>query len=105
MSIFRNRIQKPKKKAIQLTNEYNKDLALSGEQQVLFQKKVEEFLIRRRKIEKEFTGKEKLEMLTEMQQRETEEMHDILTEPQMVYYKKAKPKLQPLDTVNKTEKK
>lgn len=88
-----------KKVAVHLTNEYNKDLALSGEQQLLFQQKVEEFLIKRKKIEKEYTGKQKLDMLVIMQQNETDEMHDILTEPQMIYYKKAKQNLQPLETV------
>lgn len=88
-----------KKIAVKITNEYNKDLALSGEQQVLFQQKVEEFLIKRNKIEKEYSGREKLDMLVEMQLDETDEMHDILTEAQMVYYKKAKTTLQPLETV------
>lgn len=87
------------KVAIKLTDEYNRDLALTGEQQVLFQQKVEEFLIRRNEIEKKYSGREKLNMLLAMQREETKEMHDILTEPQMIYYKKAKPSLQPLESV------
>lgn len=92
-----------KKEAVKITNQYIPELALTGKQQLLFQQKVEEFLIRRYKIESEFEGKEKLEMLYKLQQEETAEMNNIITRPQMEVYKKVKPNIQPLETVKKDE--
>jgi hypothetical protein len=90
-----------KKEAIEITNRYIPELALTGEEQLLFQQKVEEFLIRRYKIEAEFEGKEKLELLYQLQQQETGDMQDILTRQQLQVYKKIKPSIQPLETVPK----
>lgn len=90
-----------KEEAIKITNLYIPELALTGKQQLLFQQKVEEFLIRRYKIEAEFEGKEKLDMLFQLQQEETNEMKDIITRPQLTVYKQVKPKIQPLETVKK----
>lgn len=90
-----------KKEAIKITDTYNLQLALSGKQKLLFQQKVEEFLIRRNQIEKALSGKEKLNYLLDMQLEETDEMMDILTRPQLAVYKKAKPQIQPLETVSK----
>ena len=87
----------PKAKAI--TASYNEELALTSKQYMLFEKKVEEFLIRREKIELRYNGKEKLDMLFALQQRETKEMNDILTRPQLQVYKKIKPTVQPIDKV------
>ncbi len=83
-----------------ITKAYNKVLALTSKQFVLFEKKVEEFLIRRKKIENNYKAKEKLNLLYEMQKVETREMNDILTKPQLNLYKRIKPKIQPLDEVN-----
>ena len=88
-------------KATKITQEYNDQLALDTKQFMLFQKKVEEFLIRRQKIESEYKGKEKLDMLYALQELETREMNDILTRPQLNLYKKIKPKIQPLAKVKK----
>jgi hypothetical protein len=90
-------------KAIKLTQTYSKQLALDQQQFILFQKKIEEFLIRRQKIEKAYNGKEKLDMLFTMQEVETREMNDILTRSQLQLYKKIKPDIQPLANV-KAEK-
>ncbi len=92
---------KAKEQAIEITNEYTPELGLSGEQQLLFQQKVEEFLIRRYKIENEISGREKLELLYQLQQEETAEMNDILTRPQLLVYKEVKPRIQPLEIVQK----
>lgn len=89
--------------AIKITNLYIPKLSLTGEQQLLFQRKVEEFLIRRYKIEANFKGREKLDMLYKLQQEETGEMNDILTRPQLQVYKELKPTLQPLETIKKGE--
>lgn len=85
--------------AYQITNMYNEQLALTQKQFILFEKKVEEYLIRRTKIEEKYKGKEKLDLLFELQKSETAEMGDVLTRPQLDLYKKIKPKIQPLDKV------
>ncbi len=89
--------------AIKITNLYIPELSLTGKQQLLFQQKVEEFLIRRYKIETEFEGREKLDMLYKLQQEETREMNNIITRPQLEVYKQVKPNIQPLETVKKDE--
>ena len=100
-TFFQQSTPEMKKEAVKITNSYNLELALSGKQQLLFQQKVEEFLIRRNQIENVLTGKEKLNYLLDMQLEETDEMMDILTRPQLAVYKKVKPKIQPLETVAK----
>ncbi|WP_152558119.1 hypothetical protein [Altibacter lentus] len=85
--------------ADKITEAYNAQLALSSKQELLFKNKIEEFLIRRQKIEKAYTGKEKLDQLVILQQNETAEMGDILTGPQLDLYKKLKPTLQPVSEV------
>jgi len=90
------------KQAFKITNQYNKELALDGDQFILFEKKVEEFLIRQKKIEKKFKGKEKLDLIYELRQTETAEMNDILTRPQLQVYKRIKPHIQPIEVVKKS---
>ncbi len=85
--------------AERITKEYNKQLSLGGMQFALFTKKVQEFLIKRAKIEEEYTGKDKLDMLYRMQIRETLEMKDILTRPQLKVYIRAKGDIQPIAVV------
>lgn len=97
---FQESSKMAEEEAINITNDYNRQLALNGEQLLLFQKKVEEFLIRRYKIESDFSGKEKLDMLYAMQLEETAEMNDVLTRPQLQVYKKIKPQIQPLEVIS-----
>lgn len=96
-------LQKPNESldemAKELTFEYNKHLGLNGEQIGLFEIKVEEFLIRRHKIEKQLDGREKLRALYTLQEQETKEMANVLTRPQMDVYIKVKPDIQPLELV------
>ena len=63
------------------------------------EKKIEEFKIKREKIEKQYKGKEKLDMLYKLQAQETGEMRNILTQPQFRLYEEIKPKYQPLEVV------
>ncbi|WP_104733796.1 hypothetical protein [Hanstruepera ponticola] len=101
-------LQKPDisldEKAKALTVEYNKQLGLTSDQIGLFDIKVEEFLIRREKIENTLQGKEKLRALYALQEQETIEMQNILTQPQMDVYKKVRPEIQPLEVVKKEKK-
>lgn len=94
-----------KERAVQLTDRYNEELALDGDQVLLFQQKVEEFLIRRDKIESEFSGKTKLKMLAQLQAEENAEMHNILTHPQLELYEKIHPIIQPIGQVSKEKRK
>lgn len=100
-------LQKPNpeatKEAITLTDRYNLELALTGEQKLLFQQKVAEFLIRRQKVEENLTGKEKLDFLFQLQEEETAEMADILTRPQLQVYKEVRPDIQPLEVIKKKD--
>ncbi|TXD68449.1 hypothetical protein [Aequorivita lipolytica] len=90
-----------KEEAVKITDNYNLELSLTGEQQLLFQQKVEEFLIRRYKVESELKGREKLTVLYQLQNEETKEMNNILTRPQLEVYKQVKPNIQPLERVSK----
>ena len=85
--------------AKELTKIYNSELALNGKQPLLFQKKVEEFLIREKDIRKQFSGKEMLDLLYKLRITETGEMANILTRPQLNLYKKIKSIIQPLEIV------
>ncbi len=98
---LQNSNEAAEKQAKEITTNYVSELGLTSQQELLFQQKVEEFLIRRNKVEAEFSGKEKLNFLFQLQQEETAEMSDILTRPQLKVYKKVKPKFQPLDKVEK----
>lgn len=88
-------------KANQLTEDYNKQLALTGIQIPLFKNVVEEYLVKAEKTIQTLKGREQLNMLVELQARETLEMNDILTQPQYALYKKLKFEMQPLKTIKK----
>ncbi len=87
------------KEAQRITSLYNSEIALNGEQPLLFKKKVEEFLIRRENVENTLTGKDKLDALLKISVQETAEMGDILTRFQLDAYKKIKPDIQPIAVV------
>ncbi|UKM64047.1 hypothetical protein GSB9_00594 [Flavobacteriaceae bacterium GSB9] len=97
--------------AKKITMRYNKELALNGKQPLLFQKKVEEFLIREKNIRKRFSGEVMLDLIYKLRVTETGEMANILTRQQLNLYKRIKPSIQPLQVVkaksktDKTEKK
>ena len=85
--------------AFNITEAYNKELGLTGKQVTLFQKKVEEYLIREERVHQSLTGKTKLNRLYALRQLETKEMGNILTRPQLARYKKLKPTIQPLAVI------
>lgn len=93
--------EKLDKRATEISKAYDKQLEMTTKQFMLFEKKVEEFLITRNKIENNFTGKTKLAKLYNMQREETAEMADILTSIQLDVYKQIKDDIQPLETINK----
>ncbi len=100
-TFFQNSNENVRSEAIRITTEYNRELAFSGEQELLFRQKVEEFLIRKNEIEKAFSGQKKIDLLSALQREETREMNDILTRLQLEFYRKVKPQIQPLETVEK----
>ncbi len=85
--------------AEKITKAYDVQLSLDANQFVLFEKKVEEFLIKRAKIEANYSGKYKLDMLYRMQARESVEMKNILTRPQLEVYDRIKNEIQPLKEI------
>ncbi|PNQ73093.1 hypothetical protein C1T31_08875 [Hanstruepera neustonica] len=87
-----------------LTKEYDAQLGLTSDQLVPFEIKVEEFLIRKEKIENRLEGREKLEALAVLREQEYVEMQNILTQPQLNVYKRIRPSIQPLDVVEKPKK-
>ncbi len=87
-----------------LTQQYNEELALTPKQQLLFQKKVEEFLIRAESIRMKTEGKNEMDALAELQIQEITEMNNVLTQPQMDVYKKLRPVMQPIGEVSENEK-
>lgn len=100
-AFFQNSNENVRSEAIRITTEYNRELAFSGEQELLFRQKVAEFLIRKNEIEKAFSGQKKIDLLSALQREETREMNDILTRLQMEFYRKVKPQIQPVKTVEK----
>ncbi|MHA7843000.1 MAG: hypothetical protein ACX93I_06745 [Winogradskyella sp.] len=89
--------------ATSITDKYDDKLALDAKQFMLFQKKVEEFLIREEKIHTNYKGEEKLDRLYKLRKAESLEIRNILTKPQFTLYKRMKPQIQPLAVVD-TEK-
>ncbi|WP_426430356.1 hypothetical protein ACPX19_12570 [Winogradskyella sp. HB-48] len=85
--------------ATSITDKYDDQLALDAKQFILFQKKVEEFLIREEKIHNNFKGEEKLNQLYKLRKAETLEMRNILTQPQFNLYKRLKTQIQPLAVI------
>jgi hypothetical protein len=82
---------------------YDNQIGLDGKQFILFQKKIEEYLIREEKIHKSYSGKKKLDMITKLRAAETMEMRNILTKPQFELYTKLKPEIQPIAIVSTNE--
>ena len=90
--------------ATKITKTYDDQLGLDGKQFTLFEKKVEEYLIREEKIHNEFKGKTKLNMLYKLRKAETMGMRNVLTKPQFDLYKRLKPQIQPLAQVSVDDK-
>ncbi|MCB0446353.1 MAG: hypothetical protein KDD03_02375 [Gelidibacter sp.] len=86
-------------KADSISDAYDRELAMTAKQKALFKLKVEDYLIRRQKVESMYDGREELTALVELQAQETLDMNDILTRIQMQVYKKIKPEIQPLKIV------
>ena len=79
-----------------LVLEYSKELGLSGEQELLVQQKLIEFVMKKEGVRNSTkSAKEKLQFLNQLNQIETGEMANILTRPQLMKYKKIKPMIQP----------
>ncbi|WP_432410629.1 hypothetical protein [Rasiella sp. SM2506] len=86
-------------KAKIITDKYVDVLGLRAKQELLFRKKVEEFLIREEKIKANSEGEDMLNKMVALKQNETAEMGDILTRIQLEKYKEVRPEIQPLARV------
>ncbi|WP_026752810.1 hypothetical protein [Sediminibacter sp. Hel_I_10] len=87
-----------------ITDQYDQKLAMTYKQKELFKKKVEDFLILRKKIMDNNEGEAELNALVNLQAEETLAMNDVLTRIQMDLYKDIKPTIQPLKVVEKEKK-
>ncbi|MEH6405913.1 MAG: hypothetical protein V7767_01400 [Leeuwenhoekiella sp.] len=97
---FLNKIDtSSEKKADSIATIYNEKLALTGKQDLLIKTKIGEFLMRRMSVEKDYSGKAKLDALYNLSEEESAEMRDIFTQEQYDVYKRIKPSIQPLETV------
>lgn len=83
-----------------LTEAYQPELVMTGDQTLLFEKKLEEFLIREEEIKGlDVSPEDKLVLLTQLSEQQTAEMSNILTRPQLKRFTKVKYKLQPIAVV------
>ncbi|AYN68119.1 hypothetical protein D1013_12425 [Euzebyella marina] len=83
-----------------LTRAYQPELVLGSDQVLLFQKKLEEFLIRENKIQKaEMSPEDKMFLLSQLADQQRAEMSNILTRPQLRRYEKVKDQIQPVSVV------
>ncbi|WP_179007018.1 hypothetical protein [Winogradskyella forsetii] len=90
--------------ATKIAKTYDDQIGLDGKQFILFEKKIEEFLIKEEEIHENYEGEEKLDLLYKLRKAETMEMRNILTQPQFDLYRRIKPQLQPLAMVNTDDK-
>ncbi|MFD1014790.1 hypothetical protein [Winogradskyella rapida] len=90
--------------ATKLTKTYDEHLALDGKQFILFEKKIEEYLIKEENIHKKFSGEEKLNLLYKLRKAETMEMRNVLRQPQFDLYKRIKSQIQPLAVITTSDK-
>lgn len=84
-----------------ITNAYNKQLALDGDQLPIFRKTIQDYLILSTKIKEELKGKAKLEALTKLRINQALDMENILTREQFELYKMICQDIQPLEIVAK----
>jgi len=96
---FQNGNETLQEKAKVITDKYVNVLGLRAEQELLFRKKVEEYLVREEKIKKTTTGEAMLHKMVALRQNEAAEMGDILTRIQLEKYKEVRPDIQPLARV------
>lgn len=86
-------------KAKTITDTYVPILGLRAEQELLFRKKVEEYLVREEEIKATSQGRDMLNKMVALRQNEAAEMGDILTRIQLEKYKEVRPTIQPLARV------
>ncbi|GEQ86412.1 hypothetical protein ULMS_19200 [Patiriisocius marinistellae] len=98
-TFLQNGTNNSEENAKDLTEKYNEALIMDTNQRLLFEKKVEEFIISADKIKANYNGKEKLDMLFALRQNEIAEMGDILTRLQLKKYKEVRQQIQPLARV------
>ena len=92
---------KIKAQARNLTKVYDAELALDGEQIVIVQDKIEDYLVLSNSVKKNLEGQEELDALTELMIKETLDMQDVLTRPQYERYKQIRQRVQPIKVYSK----
>lgn len=93
--------QETREEAKRLTGIYDQQLGLDGTQLPIFEEKLEDYLVLAERAKSNFEGREELDALTELMVRETLDMQEILTRPQLIVYKKIRQDVQPIKVVEK----
>jgi len=101
-TFFQDADPQTEEKAKNLTQKYQSELVMTGDQTLLFQKKLTEFMLRRQNIKAmDVTTEDKLFLLNELAQQEANEMGTILTRRQLRQYLRVQPELQPVQVIVK----
>ncbi|NHF60006.1 hypothetical protein FK220_011680 [Flavobacteriaceae bacterium TP-CH-4] len=83
-----------------ISSKYQGALGMPADQVVRFNNKIEEFVLRRQKINAlDMTTRDKLQLLQQLSHQETAEMANILTRPQLQRYRELKKEIQPVQVV------
>ena len=84
----------------EITKQYSGKLGMHANQTTRFRNKIEEFVLRKQKIESlAMPLRDKLDLLQQLSDQETAEMVNILTRPQLRKYRRLKKKIQPVQLV------
>lgn len=87
-------------RAVALTKKYQPELVMTGKQTLLFQNKLEEFIIREDKIkEADMSDEDKVHLMARLSEQLSMEMANVLTRPQLRRFNKVKTRLQPVALV------
>lgn len=97
---LQNSTQESEYTSEEITKQYRGKLGMPVDQTTRFMNKIEEFVLRKQKIEAlDVSVAEKLDLLQQLSDQETAEMGNILTRRQLRKYRRLKKKIQPVQVV------
>lgn len=88
-----------RKIAWDITNAYNKELGLDGDQLPIFHQKIQDYLVRSNEIKAAYQGKAELDALTKLRVDQALDMKNLLTRQQYDVYKRISQNIQPVKQV------
>ncbi|WP_224482811.1 hypothetical protein [Robertkochia aurantiaca] len=96
--------QSTEERAKTLTRMYDNELGITDDLQGVFEQTVLEYLLKRQEVmEMDLPAEEKISLLQALSEKETGEMGNILTLPQLRYYSDLKKEYQPVVIQTKQE--